>query len=172
MNVPLKNPRHEKFVQLLVFGLLSMTEAYKQAGFSERNAGSNALVLSKKQQIAARIASLSSSVTAKAEAKFHISRDRIMEELMYLGFKRNDRQGLVQLKAIELLNKMMGYFEPQHHKHEHTHIQVDASLIEQLRVGYGELALKRVCEPVCEARPLELEQVGAAVGYTQGSGLP
>jgi hypothetical protein len=49
---------------------------------------------------------------------------------------------MVQLKAIEVLNKMQGYNEPEQVKHQHAHIHVDAGLIEQLRAGYSALAAR------------------------------
>jgi hypothetical protein len=50
---------------------------------------------------------------------------------------------MVQLKAIEVLNKMQGYNEPEQVKHQHAHIHVDAGLIEQLRAGYSALAERK-----------------------------
>jgi hypothetical protein len=57
---------------------------------------------------------------------------------------------MVQLKAIEVLNKMQGYNEPEQVKHQHVHLQVNAALIEELRSGYAQLAKRsaKVCLPL------------------------
>jgi hypothetical protein len=47
---------------------------------------------------------------------------------------------MVQLKAIEVLNKMQGYNEPASVQHNHVHLQVNPALIEELRAGYTQLA--------------------------------
>ena len=46
------------------------------------------------------------------------------------------------LKASELLTKLCGWNEPERALHQHQHIHVDASLIEQLRAGYSALAAR------------------------------
>jgi hypothetical protein len=60
----------------------------------------------------------------------HAARSRILEARTADG-----------LKAVEMLAKMCGWNEPEQVKHEHTHLKVDAALIEQLRAGYAEVAL-------------------------------
>ena len=59
---------------------------------------------------------------------------------------------MVQLNAIEVLNKMQGYNEPQA-KHNHAHIQVDAALIAQLRAGYAQLGARERESLLAFARP-------------------
>jgi predicted transcriptional regulator len=57
---------------------------------------------------------------------------------------------MVQLKAIEVLNKMQGYNSPDSVRHSHVHLQVNAALIEELRSGYAELSKRsaKVCLPL------------------------
>jgi hypothetical protein len=49
---------------------------------------------------------------------------------------------MVQLKAIEVLNKMQGYNEPEKNRHQHVHISVSADLLRQLRLGYAALSAR------------------------------
>jgi hypothetical protein len=50
---------------------------------------------------------------------------------------------LTVLKAAEMLARLCGWNEPEQVKHDHVHLQVDsAALIEQLRAGYAQLALR------------------------------
>ena len=47
------------------------------------------------------------------------------------------------LKAAEMLARLCGWNEPEQVKHDHVHLQVDsAALIEQLRAGSAQLALR------------------------------
>ena len=57
---------------------------------------------------------------------------------------------MVQLKAIEVLNKMQGYNESSSVQHNHVHLQVNAALIEELRKGYAALAERsaKACLPL------------------------
>ena len=49
-----------------------------------------------------------------------------------------------------MLTKMCGGNEPTSVQHSHTHLQVDAGLIEELRAGYAQLAERsaKVCLPL------------------------
>ena len=60
---------------------------------------------------------------------------------------------MVQLKAIEVLNKMQGYNEPSSVQHNHVHLQVDAALIAQLRAGYAQLGARERESLLAFARP-------------------
>jgi hypothetical protein len=61
---------------------------------------------------------------------------------------------IVQLRAIEVLNKMQGYNEPASVQHNHVHLQVDAALMEQLRAGYAQLSARRTADGLKAAEML------------------
>ena len=114
---------------------MGLTEAYKQAGFSAKNAVSNALVLSRKPLVASRIDTLRAQASSGA-----LSRDQILQLLSNLAQAGRSEQ--TQLKAAELLCRMQGYAEPERVTHQHQHLHVDAGLIEQLRGGYAALVAR------------------------------
>ena len=57
---------------------------------------------------------------------------------------------MVQLKAVEVLNKMQGYNSADSVQHSHVHLQVNAALMEELRKGHAALAERsaKVCSPL------------------------
>ena len=81
----------------------------------------------------------------------HAARSRLLETRTADG-----------LKAAEMMAKMCGWQEPEVVSHQHVHLQVDASVIEQLRAGYGQLASK--------GAPLALQEGGVGGGNTAGRG--
>jgi phage terminase small subunit len=144
----LKNPRHERFAQLIAVAGLSACEAYTQAGYKSKSAESNGPRLARNEQIASRIEQLRAKQQAKTEAKLEISRDRIVKELADMALAKGS--SMIKLKAIELLNKMQGYNEPESVQHNHLHLTVNSELINELRAGYAALAERnaKVCLPL------------------------
>jgi phage terminase small subunit len=86
----LRNPRHERFAQELAKGT-SATQAYEIAGFKP-NAG-NAGALRAKQHISTRVNELltreqliEAKATEKAITKLSLTKERVLEELMRIGY--------------------------------------------------------------------------------------
>jgi hypothetical protein len=96
------------------------------------------------------------------EAKLEISRERITQHVAQLAL--HGKSEMVQLKAIEVLNKMQGYNEPASVQHNHVHLQVDAALIEELRSGYAQLA-ERSAKACCPCRTGRCRRRAQAGGY-------
>jgi hypothetical protein len=69
------------------------------------------------------------------------------------------------LKAAEMLAKMCGWNEPEKSAVQHVHLQVDASLIAQLRTGYAEMSGAKLI-----GAPFEL--MGPDTPGTQGPPVP
>jgi hypothetical protein len=71
-----------------------------------------------------------------------LSRDEligILTEIVHATRARlSEARTADRLKAAEMLAKMCGWNELEQVKHNHVHLQVDAALIEQLRVGHAE----------------------------------
>jgi hypothetical protein len=109
----------------------------------------------------ARINQLRAKQRAKTETQLEISRERITQHVGQLAL--HGKSEMVQLKAIEVLNKMQGYNEPSVQQHQHLHLQVDSSVIEQLKAGHTAL-IARASEKVCLPLPGE---ASAAVAEPQ-----
>lgn len=138
---PALNPRQESFARLMAVGTLSLIEAYRQAGYSEKGGSKAAKTLALLPSVASRIATLKRELHPTIEAKHLVTRDKLIGWLMDLAGKAKGE--LARLKAIELLAKMQGYNEPAAVQHSHVHVQVDAGLMEQLKVGHAALLEKQ-----------------------------
>ena len=146
-NMPtLRNPKHEKFAQLVASGMTAQA-AFTQAGYPSPQ---NAPRLRNNELVAKRIEELQVRNERKAE-KAALTRDEL---IVFLGDIIHAARNRLQetrtadgLKAAEMLVKMCGWQEAEHIKHEHVHLQVDAALIEQLRAGYAQLSARRMGEP-------------------------
>jgi phage terminase small subunit len=79
----LKNMRHEKFCQNIILGL-NQTESYRKAGYicTEETARANASELLTNTNIIERL----NELREKAEKKFDITRERILQEYSRLAF--------------------------------------------------------------------------------------
>jgi phage terminase small subunit len=145
----LKNPKHEKFAQLVASGLTAQA-AFTRAGYASPQ---NAPRLRNNALVAARIEELQARNERKAEMAA-LSRDEligILAEIVHAARARLSEARLGDgLKAAEMLAKLTGWNEPEQVKHQHQHIHVDAGLIEQLRTGYAEMNARRISE----GRPL------------------
>ena len=134
----LRNPKHEKFAQLVSSGLTAQN-AFTQAGF---NAKQNAPRLRNNELVAKRIEELQARNEKRAE-RAALSRDEltnILSEIVHAARKRlPEIRAADGLKAAELVVRMCGWHQPEAVQHSHVHLQVDAALIEQLRAGHTEL---------------------------------
>jgi hypothetical protein len=135
----LRNPKHEKFAQLVASGLTAQA-AFTQAGYPSPQ---NAPRLRNNELVAKRIEELQVRNERKAEMAA-LSRDELigfLAEIVHAARSRLlETRTADGLKAAEMLARICGYNEPETQKHEHVHLQVDSALIEQLRSGYASLA--------------------------------
>ena len=159
----LKNPRHEKFAQLVASGITAQA-AFTQAGY---NAPQNAPRLRSNELVAKRIEELQERNERKAEMAA-LSRDEligILAEIVHAARRRLPETRTADgLKAAELLSKLCGYNEPERHVSTNVSISVDASLIQQLRAGYVEMSATRIGQP---------KQLAASVvADIEGDGAP
>jgi phage terminase small subunit len=138
----LRNPRHEKFAQLVASGMTAQA-AFTQAGYS---APQNAPRLRSNELVAKRIEELQVRNERKAEIAA-LTRDeliKILTEIVHAARNRLlETRTADGLKAAEMLAKMCGWNEPEQVKHDHVHLQVDSALIQQLRAGYAELGRRQ-----------------------------
>jgi hypothetical protein len=146
-NMPtLRNPKHEKFAQLVASGMTAQA-AFTQAGYPSPQ---NAPRLRNKKLVAKRIEELQARNERKAEREA-LSRDELIEilaETVRAARARSSEARLSDgLKAAEMLAKMCGWNTAEEVKHSHVHLQVDAALMEQLRAGHAELIARRLGEP-------------------------
>jgi phage terminase small subunit len=134
----LRNPKHEKFAQLVASGLTAQA-AFTNAGYP---APQNAPRLRNNALVAKRIEELEARNEKKAELAA-LSRDELIGILTEIVQATRTRLSEARpsdgLKAAEMLAKMCGWNEPEQVKHDHVHIKVDSALIDQLRAGYAAL---------------------------------
>jgi hypothetical protein len=138
----LRNPKHEKFAQLVASGMTAQA-AFTRAGYPSPQ---NAPRLRNNELVAKRVEELQARNERRAELAA-LSRDEligILTEIVQATRSRlSEARPADGLKAAEMLAKMCGWNEPEQVKHDHVHLQVDAALIEQLRSGYASLAQRR-----------------------------
>ena len=111
----LQKDRHESFAQAIALGL-SAAEAARKCGYSVRAAASTGWHLSRSPLVAQRIAELKSENRQSAAPLIH--RDDLIEFLVNvvrMPVKKRDLKASDQLKAAELLSRMMGWNEPEKH---------------------------------------------------------
>jgi phage terminase small subunit len=142
------NPRQERFCQLVALASLPIGECAKQAGFSDKSARTIGPRLLRNDAVASRINQLKREAEQPAGTRSiqSITRQELAEllaKVIKAGFSKPEKAGPHDaLKASELLTKLCGWNEPERALHQHQHIHVDASLIEQLRAGYSALAAR------------------------------
>ena len=144
----LRNPKHEKFAQLVASGMTAQA-AFTQAGY---NAPQNSPHLRNNELVAKRIDELQARSEKRAEMAA-LSRDElinILSEIVHAARKRLPETRTADgLKAAEMLAKMCGWNEPERVNVQSVEVKVDAALIEQLRAGYGEIALGKAKHALC-----------------------
>jgi hypothetical protein len=104
---PLLNPRHEQFARLVASGK-SLPESFIAAGYSQANAASCAMRLSKKPNVRARIVELQESVTEAATTQAAIGRAWVLSGLRKIA--ENGQSENAQVRALELCGKELGMF--------------------------------------------------------------
>jgi hypothetical protein len=142
----LKNPRHERFAQLVASGIAA-NAAFRQVGYKGPQ---NSPRLRNNELVAKRIEELQARNERKAEMAA-LSRDELIGILT--DIVKATRNRLLEartadgLKAAEMLAKMCGWNEPERVNMQSVEVKVDAALIEQLRAGYAEMSARRMGEP-------------------------
>jgi hypothetical protein len=133
----LRNPKHEKFAQLVASGMTAY-EAYTEAGLKSPQ---NAPRL--RNKVARRIEELHERNARKAEMQA-LKRDDLIEILTEMIQAVRPRLSEARpsdgLKAAEMLTKMCGWNQAEQVQHSHVELRVDAALLAQLRAGYAALA--------------------------------
>lgn len=104
----LKNPRHEQFAQLCAGGK-SHTESYALCGYSSEGAASSAHRLSKKADVAARIAELQQVVAEATITRAVIDRDWVLQGLRAIATDTKASDS-ARVRAYELMGKERGMF--------------------------------------------------------------
>ena len=142
----LRNVKDEKFAQLVASGMTAQA-AFTQAGYK---AAQNAPRLRNDELVAKRIEELQERNARKAEMAA-LSRDElinILSEIVHAARKRLPEVRTADgLKAAELITKLCGYNEPERVNVQSVEVKVDATLIQQLRAGYGEMSDRRTGPP-------------------------
>lgn len=138
----LKNPKHEKFAQLVASGITA-NAAFAQVGYK---APQNSPRLRNNELVPKRIAELQVRNERKAEMAA-LTRDELVGILTDIVKATRNRLPEARtadgLKAAEMLARMCGCNEPEKVSVHSVEVKVDAALIAQLRAGYGELALSK-----------------------------
>jgi Terminase small subunit len=167
------NPRQERFCQLISFGNLPIGEACKQAGYSARSARSQGPELLKNPAIASRINQLKREAEQPAGTRSiqSITRQELAEllaKVIKAGFSKPEKAGPHDaLKASELLTKLCGWNEPENIQHNHLHVTVNSTLMNELRAGYAALTERKE-----KALPLPDEPGVIDIAATDGSPHP
>jgi hypothetical protein len=143
----LRNPKHEKFAQLVASGMTAQA-AFTQAGYPSPQ---NAPRLRNNELVDKRIEELQARNERKAEMAA-LSRDeliKILSEVVHAARNRlMEARTADGLKAAEMLAKMCGWNQPEVRNVNHVHLQIDSALADQLRAGYTQLAsVKSVALP-------------------------
>lgn len=106
----LRNPRHERFAQLVSQGV-KPTEAAKTVGYSELRAAPTGSELVKNRKIQERIAELSVRFADQVATIAAIDRKWVMDKLREnLEMATALKQGSVVNRALELIGKELGMF--------------------------------------------------------------
>lgn len=137
----LRNPKHEKFAQLVASGMTAQA-AFTQAGYPSPQ---NAPRLRNNELVVKRIEELQARNERRAELAA-LSRDELVAILTEIVRATRTRLSEARpadgLKAAEMLAKMCGWNEPERVNVQSVEVKVDAALIEQLRAGYAALGTR------------------------------
>ncbi len=111
---PLKNKKHQAFVEAYFENNLNATRAYaKVYGKNDAISGTCGQRLLQKVEIRAKIA----EIQAKSAKKVLITREEIMQDLVDIKNAQKENFSPSALKAIEILNKMCGFNSPDKVEH-------------------------------------------------------
>ena len=135
----LRNPKHEKFAQLVASGKTAEA-AFTQSGYPSPQ---NAPRLRNNELVDKRIEELQARNERKAEMAA-LTRDELVKILTEIVHATRNRlletRTADGVKAAEMLARMCGWNEPEVRNVNHVHLQIDSALAEQLRAGYTQLA--------------------------------
>ena len=101
------NPKQIKFVQEYLIDM-NATAAAKRAGYSEKTAYSQGQRLLKKDEIKEEL----EKARQRHEIQTDISKKKILEKLWMIVENNEEDMEAFALKGIEIINKMLGYNEP------------------------------------------------------------
>jgi phage terminase small subunit len=111
---PLKNKKHQAFVEAFFENNLNATKAYaKVYGVDDKTAGVNGHKLLKNTKIQVRIA----EIQAISANKLLITREELLQDLVDIKNLNKSEFAPSALKAIEIINKMCGFNEPERIEH-------------------------------------------------------
>jgi hypothetical protein len=145
----LRNPKHEKFAQLVASGMTAQA-AFTQAGYPSPQ---NAPRLRNHPLVDQRIQELQARNERKAEMAA-LSRDELVAILAEIVHATSARPSEARpgdgLKAAEMLARICGWNAPEKVNVQSVEVKVDAALIEQLRAGYAQLSERsaKACLPL------------------------
>lgn len=107
----LKNVRHEKYCQNISLGM-SQTESYIKAGYIAR--GNSAEVLSSKLLRNVKVANRIEELRQETQKEFKLTKNNILDKLkdVIISKSTDTPRTPDKLKAIEVVNKMCGFNEP------------------------------------------------------------
>jgi hypothetical protein len=110
-SVPLKNPRHEQFVQLVATGK-SPKDSFILAGFSKVGAASCAARLLQVASVGARVEHLTNIVASAAVTRAAVDRDWVLSGLRSIAEDR-EQSGSARVQAYTKVGEALGVFRPQ-----------------------------------------------------------
>ena len=129
-NMILKNPRHEKFCQLVASGM-KPADAYVSLGYSANGAAPSANNLLKRADVAERVRELKELAAQSAVARLELKREWVLEQLVdnvrkckqdVAVLDRNGQptgvytfQAAAANRALELIGKELGMFVDRSH---------------------------------------------------------
>jgi hypothetical protein len=141
----LKNPRHEKFSQLVASGI-NPTEAYVSLGYSKTGAKQAAYNLRTRTDVGARIEEILSTAAISTAAQVAFDKERVLNRLDVLSRKAEDlNQIAAAARCEELIGRLRGLFvEKVDASHSIKSIrdiptEVLDQMIEEARAVLGEL---------------------------------
>ena len=141
----LKNPRHEKFSQLVASGI-NPTDAYVSLGYSKTGAKQAAYNLRTRTDVSARIEEILALAAISTAAKVAFDHERVLYRLDVLSRTAEQlKQMSAAVRAEELIGKARGLFiEKVEASHSITKIEdvPDAVLEEMMERGRAEAEKK------------------------------
>ena len=111
---PLKNKKHQAFVLAFFENNQNATKAYaKVYGVDDKIAGASGPRLLQNVRIQAKIA----EIQAETAKKVLITREELLQDLVDIKNRQKEDFAPSALKAIEIINKMCGFNEPERIEH-------------------------------------------------------
>ena len=111
---PLKNKKHQAFVEAFFENNLNATRAYaKVYGVDDKIAGASGPRLLQNVRVQAKIV----EIQAENAKKVLITREELLRDLVDIKNSNKNEFAPTTLKAIEIINKMCGFNEPERIEH-------------------------------------------------------